>query len=128
MHALDTSHLNSISRHFTMRKPPLPLPRCPSCLGLPQRWDSWWAGWSGGWITAVGRGGSRILRRRGSLPCRSWPTYEFAKISRKMQEIEKILSATQRCASEPSPPPTPSPSHHKSASGTGRWIREVVAS
>ena len=37
------------------------------------------------------RGGSRIPRRRGRQPCRGVPTYDFAKFSKKLHEIEKIL-------------------------------------
>ena len=39
-----------------------------------------------------GRGGSRIPHRRGHQPSRGGaPTYDFAKISEKLHEIEKIL-------------------------------------
>ena len=38
----------------------------------------------------IGRGGSRIPRRRGANP-RGVPTYDFAKFCEKLHEIEKIL-------------------------------------
>ena len=36
------------------------------------------------------RGGSRIPRRRGRQPSGGAPTYEIAKFSKKLHEIEKI--------------------------------------
>ena len=37
------------------------------------------------------RGGYRIPRRRGRQPSGGAPTYDFAKFSEKLHEIEKIL-------------------------------------
>ena len=39
------------------------------------------------------RGGSRIPRRRGRQQSSGVPTYEFAKFSEKLHEIEKILGS-----------------------------------
>ena len=47
------------------------------------------------------RGGSRIPRRRWRQPSREAPTYDFAKFSEKLHEIEKILGRRGRDVGAP---------------------------
>ena len=57
-------------------------------------------------VLQISRGGSRIPRRRGRQPSGGAPTYEIAKFSETLHEIEKILGHSgDPCLLHPPNPP-----------------------